>query len=83
MKFIFIALILFIFIHCKDIIYNHTNKENNLFFVFTTFRHGTRTSYYVVDSFGNLAKSFASLTKYGGLQHLNIRQNYRKRYSNF
>ena len=74
---------LFILVNSKDILYNHTNEENNLYFVFTTFRHGARTSLYKNDYFGRLKKSPGVLTKYGALQHLKIGNNYRERYSNF
>ena len=69
--------------HCADIMYNHTNKENNLFFVFTTFRHGARKPLSKLDYFGNSNYSAGALTKYGAIQHLEIGRNYRKRYSNF
>ena len=69
--------------HCKEIIYNHTNEENNLFFVFTTFRHGARKTYKDVDFFGNYDDEVGALTKYGRIQHLEIGKKYRKRYSNF
>jgi len=69
--------------HCKEIIYNHTNEENNLFFVFTTFRHGARKTFPEVDIFGNYDKEVGALTKYGGIQHLEIGKKYRNRYSNF
>jgi len=78
-----IFVILFIFFQCKDIEYNHTKEENNLYFVFTTFRHGARTNFVFRDSFGNMDLSFGKLTKFGSLQHLDIGKNYRKRYSNF
>ena len=63
--------------------YNHTNKENNLYFVFTTFRHGARKPLFRVDFFGNRNYSAGALTKYGTIQHLEIGRKYRKRYSNF
>ena len=69
--------------HCKDIIYNHKNKEKNLYFVFTTFRHGARKPLSKVDFFGNFNYSAGALTKYGKIQHLEIGRKYRKRYSNF
>ena len=69
--------------HCVDIMYNHTNKENNLYFVFTTFRHGARKPLYGIDFFGNRNYSAGALTKYGMIQHLEIGRKYRKRYSNF
>ena len=68
---------------CLDIMYNHTNKENNLYFVFTTFRHGARKPLFGVDFFGNRNYSARALTKYGIIQHLEIWRKYRKRYSNF
>ena len=68
---------------CLDIMYNHTNKENNLYFVFTTFRHGARKPLFGVDFFGNRNYSAGALTKYGIIQHLEIGRKYRKRYSNF
>ena len=69
--------------HCGDIKYHHTNKENNLYFVFTTFRHGARKPLNKVDFFGNLIYSAGALTEYGKIQHLEIGKKYRKRYSNF
>ena len=69
--------------HCGDIIYNHTNKENNLYFVFTTFRHGARRPLSKIDFFGNHNYKAGDLTEYGKIQHLEIGRKYRKRYSNF
>jgi hypothetical protein len=63
--------------------YNHTNQENNLYFVFTTFRHGARKPLAGKDYFGNRNYSAGALTRYGAIQHLEIGRNYRKRYSNF
>jgi hypothetical protein len=63
--------------------YNHTNKENNLYFVFTTFRHGARRPLSRVDFFGNHNYTAGALTEYGKIQHLEIGRKYRKRYSNF
>ena len=68
---------------CADIMYNYTNEENNLYFVFTTFRHGARKPLFGVDFFGNRNFSAGALTKYGIIQHLEIGRKYRKRYSNF
>ena len=68
---------------CEDIKYNHTNKENNLYFIFTTFRHGARKPLSKMDFFGNLNYSSGALTEYGKIQHLEIGKIYRKRYSNF
>jgi hypothetical protein len=76
-------LLLISYCHCIDIIYNHTNKENNLYFVFTKFRHGARKPFHRVDFFGNRNYSAGALTKYGMIQHLEIGRKYRKRYSNF
>ena len=69
--------------YCEDIMYNHNNKENNLYFIFTTFRHGARKPLSVKDFFGNINYSPGSLTEYGKIQHLEIGRKYRKRYSNF
>ena len=69
--------------HSADIMYNHTNQENNLYFVFTTFRHGARKPLQRKDYFGNSNYSAGDLTRYGAIQHLEIGRNYRKRYSNF
>ena len=69
--------------HCVDVMYNHTNQENNLFFVFTTFRHGARKPLSGKDYFGNRNYAAGALTRYGAIQHLEIGRNYRKRYSNF
>ena len=69
--------------HCEDIMYNHKNIENNLYFVFTTFRHGARNPLAKIDFFGNFNYSAGALTEYGKIQHLEIGRNYRKRYSNF
>ena len=81
--FLYSILLLITLYHCADIIYNHTNKENNLYFVFTTFRHGTRKPLNRIDFFGNSNYSAGALTKYGEIQYLEIGRNYRKRYSNF
>ena len=67
----------------KNILYNHTNKDNKLYFVFTTFRHGARTYFDNIDYFGNYINSPGNISKYGCIQHLNIGKKYRKRYSNF
>ena len=69
--------------YCIDVMYNHTNQENNLYFVFTTFRHGARKPLAGKDYFGNRNYSAGALTRYGAIQHLEIGRNYRKRYSNF
>ena len=85
MNLLFLYSILSLISHCLclDIMYNHTNKENNLYFVFTTFRHGARKPLFGVDFFGNRNYSAGALTKYGIIQHLEIGRKYRKRYSNF
>ena len=80
--FIFVSFLFFL-IDCTDIYYSHTNLDKNLYFVFSTYRHGARTTFIKVDHFGNQVKNLGELTKYGGIQHLEIGQNYRKRYSNF
>ena len=82
MNFIFI-LIIYDICKCENIIYNHTNKDNNLYFVFTTFRHGARNAFTKIDIFGNYINSPGNLSKYGCIQHLEIGKIYRKRYSNF
>ena len=74
---------LIVLCHCVDVMYNHTNQENNLYFVFTTFRHGARKPLFGKDYFGNSNYSAGALTRYGIIQHLGIGRNYRKRYSNF
>ena len=81
--FLYSILSLITLCHCVDILYNHTNKENNLYFVFTTFRHGARKPLSIIDFFGNRNYSAGVLTKYGKIQHLEIGRKYRKRYSNF
>ena len=81
-NYIFIFL-LFLFSQCKEIKYSHTNKEDNLYFVFTTFRHGARTHIFPLDSFGNIVYPIGELTKYGKTQNLEIGKKYRERYSNF
>ena len=47
MKNFFYILLLFLFVDSDDIKYKHTNLDNNLYFVFTTFRHGAR--FYLLD----------------------------------
>ena len=83
MKFVFPVLFLFLFVQTDDILYKHTNSDNNLYFVFTTFRHGARFPFVKQDHFGNHIGSPGALTKYGALQHIEIGQKYRERYSNF
>ena len=81
--FLYLILSLITLCHCVDAMYNHTNQENNLYFVFTTFRHGARKPLFRKDYFGNSNYSAGVLTRYGKIQHLEIGKNYRKRYSNF
>ena len=84
MKNVFFIFLLFLFVQSDDdILYNHTNADKNLYFVFTTFRHGARFPFVREDHFGNSISSPGALTKYGALQHLEIGQKYRERYSNF
>ena len=80
---LYLILSLIVLCNCIDIMYNHTNKENNLYFIFTTFRHGARKPLFFKDFFGNSNYSAGALTKYGAIQHLEIGRKYRKRYSNF
>ena len=68
---------------CKDIIYNHSNNETNLYFVLTSFRHGARKTYVKKDYFNNTIKYPGRLTSYGAKQNLIIGRNYRNRYYNF
>ena len=79
----YIHIILFSYLVCEEIIYNHTNNDNNLYFIFTTFRHGARTIFEKEDYFGNIINSPGSLTSYGILQNIEIGNKYKKRYSNF
>ena len=82
----FFYCLFFLYIKCEEIqniIYNHINEDNNLYFIFTTFGHGERGIYNKVDFFGNNIHFPQTLTKYGSIQHLEIGRNYRKRYSNF
>ena len=81
--FLYLILSLIALCHCVNVMYNHTNQENNLYFVFTTFRHGARKPLFGKDFFGNSNYSAGALTTYGRIQHLEIGRNYRKRYSNF
>ena len=74
--------VLLYFIHSEEVIYNHTTSDN-LYFVFTTFRHGARTAYGRVDFFGNRINPSETLTPYGAIQHIQIGQKYRDRYSKF
>ena len=76
--------ILFINCHeCQEKNYNHSNIENNLYFVFSSFRHGARKPLVYVDIFKNKIKNPGKLTQFGAKQHLNIGKNNRKRYFHF
>ena len=79
----FILFYLFLLIENKNVVYNHKNKDNNLFFVFATFRHGARYPLYSSDVFGNKISHPGKLTKFGCIQHLEIGKKYRNRYSFF
>ena len=68
---------------CGEIKYNHSNIENNLYFVLSTFRHGARQTYFKKDIFNNHIHVPGQLTSYGALQHSIIGQKNRKRYFNF
>ena len=81
--FLYLNLSLIALSYCVDVMYNHTNQENNLYFVFTTFRHGARKPLFGKDYFGNSNYLAGALTTYGRIQHLEIGRKYRKRYSNF
>ena len=84
MKNIILFLCLIIsFNNCKEIVYNHSINETNLYFILTSFRHGARTTNVKNDVFKNIIKNRNKLTSYGAKQHLIIGQKYRKRYFNF
>ena len=83
MKDIIYIFFIFIIIKCEEILYSHTKEENNLYFIFTTFRHGARYPFVNKDFFGNIINSPGSLTKYGSIQHLEIGKKYRQRYFHF
>ena len=68
--------------------YNHyRNEEDNLFFIFLTFRHGARAPNFLIDKntdmMGGKWLSKAELTNYGRKQHYKIGLKNRDRYSNF
>ena len=71
MNFIYI-LIIYVICNCKNIIYNHTNKDNNLYFVLTTFRHGARKAFTKFDIFGNYINKPGHLSRFGRIQQLKI-----------
>ena len=81
--FLFSSWITFFTICSTEIKYNHTSLENNLVFVFSTFRHGARYPLVNVDYLGNQISSKGELTSYGAIQNLEIGKKYRERYSNF
>lgn len=80
---LYLILILLLSINCIEKKYNHSNSENNLYFVFSSFRHGARKAFVHYDIFKNRIKHPGKLTKFGEKQHLNIGKKYRQRYYNF
>ena len=80
---LYLIIISILFINCQEKKYNHSNKENNLYFVFSSFRHGARKPFVNVDIFKNKIKNPGKLTQFGAKQHLNIGKNNRERYFNF
>ena len=83
--FLLLSILLFspVYSQSEDIYYNHTSSDTNLYFVFTTYRHGARYPFVHTDYFGNPIPARGALTTYGGIQHLEIGKKYRERYSNF
>ena len=81
----FFSLLVKLFVICSNskIKYNHTSLENNLVFVFSTFRHGARYPFIEVDYLGNEISTKGKLTTFGEIQNLEIGKKYRDRYSNF
>lgn len=79
---LFLYLIIYIY-KCENNIYSHSNNENNLYFVLTSFRHGARETLVKQDYFNNKIKYSGKLTTYGAKQHLIIGKKYRERYFNF
>ena len=75
-------LVIFLF-KCEEIKYNHSDIENNLYFVLSSFRHGARQCNFNKDIFNNFINDTMQITSYGAKQHLIIGQTYRKRYFNF
>lgn len=66
--------------------YNHRGEENNLFFIFFTFRHGARSPLFLdnnTDILGGKWPKGGELTNYGRKQHYEIGLKNRERYSNF
>jgi len=81
--YLYIIIISTLFINCQEKRYNHSNKENNLYFVFSSFRHGARKAFVKVDIFKNKIQNPGKLTLFGAKQHLNIGKINRERYFNF
>ena len=81
--YLLISFIIFITSSDSDIYYNHTSADDNLYFVFSTYRHGARYAFSEHDYFGNYIPARGALTSYGAKQHLEIGKHYRERYSNF
>ena len=68
--------------------YNHSIKENNLFFVFMHFRHGARAPLYLrkdnhTDMLGGKWSVSGELTDLGRKQHYELGLKNRERYSNY
>ena len=80
---LYLIIISILFINCQEKKYNHSNKESNLYFVFSSFRHGARKPFVNVDIFKNKIKNPGKLTQFGAKQHLKIGKNNRLRYFNF
>ena len=76
-------IILFSLCSESEILYSHTSSDQNLYFVFSTFRHGARSTFSKGDYFGNYVPNPGALSAYGAIQHLEIGKKYRQRYSNF
>ena len=81
--YLLISFIIFITSSDSDIYYNHSSADDNLYFVFSTYRHGARYAFTKYDYFGNNIPARGALTSYGAKQHLEIGKHYRERYSNF
>ena len=81
--YLYIIILFISTIKCKEQIYNHTNKENNLFFVFSSFRHGARKPFVKYDVFHNKIEHPGKITQFGKKQHLIIGDKNRERYFNF
>ena len=67
--------------------YNHTSKDNNLFFIFFNVRHGARSPLKLNkkhnDMFGGKWNSNSELTSLGKRQHYNLGKINKERYSSF